>query len=1078
MAASLIPNNYQWLKTNAKQLKKLLYIVFILLYSVQICDGQEAVWANKIGSHKNDECRQSILTKHGYIIPIYFRDSFYALGKWYNTKSGFYGSALYMFFYSFNGNLKKIIQPKGNDSVFISKINPEADDKITFNSNVSIAPGTFIDGKHYNPDSAQWLLELDTMGVYHRILEISCKYKDQTVFANITVGSSQWINNHYYISLRLGGPGYTYYFGDDSILVSSQSAILGIVLNKNKKILNKYQINTQSLPTPFVKSGNEMLLPLEFQNPNDTIVWNNVKYPYKKDSSVVIFTLDTLLNFKKINRYYGHNIYLAYSPFGGVHDQKFYYSSNLFTENDQDTIIWQNAPHTLYYGYNPIISYISNSKSRFQKLVTKQFGNSMGTSASLVNLSVTTKNEFAYVSGQSAWPTIIYPDSLLINSKVQDPDFFLMKLDTFGNILWYLNFGKKGSSEYANPVIIEDDGVVVSGTFDSTTTLGNYTLTSNGGTDALLFKITDNSIYRGDINKGPYCAGDSMLVPYRAYGKYADTNTFFAELSDENGNFYGKPRVIGQLKSNASQGIIRGVLPLFDVETAAKYRIRIRSNSPFVQSFMRYDSLYLLIYSRDKANPGEDTTICRGTQLNIKTTGGSLWHWSPGNAVEDSTARKTRFIGTTTTRLRIAIGDSSGCGEPDTAFLLVTVRPGPVMLNADTTVCAGQPLTLKGKATQPGPDSTRITWLYDNRIVQSDTITIQTDTASSMMAFGSNSCGDGDGKVIRINVYSKPRHSMVADSLCALTAHRLSFTGSGGKPPLTWLINETPTTSPRIIGALQKQTVFGRCRDACGTYSNTDSMVLYQRPLSKPVALPDRGCAPLETVLGNNGSAFSGYLHDGRGTRTSWTGDTLHLRYSQPGFYRGALVLQNGICTDSSSFSVQVFDNPKADFFIQRSDLLEGEAQTRITRLGSGGTRYLWSWSTAVKAVPSDPTFPISINDTGRFFICLKVTNDNNCQDSTCQYIRVHPNPRMWFATGLTMNNDGLNEQFYPIGVGIKTYRLMVFNRWGEMVYSGADNQPWQPGEKILPGVYAWRCIYTNWQGKAFENSGTVMVIR
>jgi len=107
MAASLIPNNYQWLKTNAKQLKKLLYIVFILLYSVQICDGQEAVWANKIGSHKNDECRQSILTKHGYIIPIYFRDSFYALGKWYNTKSGFYGSALYMFFYSFNGNLKK-----------------------------------------------------------------------------------------------------------------------------------------------------------------------------------------------------------------------------------------------------------------------------------------------------------------------------------------------------------------------------------------------------------------------------------------------------------------------------------------------------------------------------------------------------------------------------------------------------------------------------------------------------------------------------------------------------------------------------------------------------------------------------------------------------------------------------------------------------------------------------------------------------------------------------------------------------------------------------------------------------------
>jgi hypothetical protein len=1155
MAASLIPNNCQWLKTNSKQLKKLLFILFLLIYSGKICIAQDISWASHIGGKKYDQCLQTVRTQNGYILPIYFRDSFFAFGNWFSAKSITSGNSLYLCFYDFNGKLKRIIRPKVNDSVSIGKVNPEANDKITFNSNISIARGTYIDGKQYNQDSAQWLLELDTQGVYHRILEISCKYKNQTVFANVTVGSCQWINNHYYISLRLGGPGYTYYFGNDSVLVNSQSTILGIVLNTNKKVLNKYQINTLSFPTPFVKSGNEILLPFEFQNPNDTIVWNNLKYPYKKDSSVVIFTLDTLLNFKQINRYFGHNLYFAYSPFGGVHDQKFYYSSNLFIENNQETIIWQNAPHTLYYGYNPIISYISNSRSKFQKLVTKQFGNSTGTSASLVNLSVTTKNEFAYISGQSASPTIIYPDSLLINSKVQDPDFFLMKLDTFGNILWYLNFGKKGSSEYANPVIIEDDGVVVSGTFDSTTTLGNYTLTSNGGTDALLFKISDNSIYRGNIYKGPYCAGDSIEVPYRAYGKFADTNTFFAELSDENGNFYGTPRQLGSLKTNALQGAIRGVLPLFDVVSSGKYRIRIRSNSPFVQSFMRYDSLYLLIYSKDKANPGADTTICVGDNLQLKTTGGTRWLWSPGTAVRDSTARITQFIGTQNTRMRIAISDSSGCGAPDTAWkyiaiypkLAVTVRdtvvcrstqfymtakldggrpssrsiywysgttflgkdtlksstwldtsymavardgcplntdtswvqvtlPNPPVISInDTTVCKGELLTWKSSIVGFKGMPVQLTWYRGNTKLSDSVLVLKVDSNEVLWLHGDDYCAAAENrKELQISIFDKPIVTGAVDSFCAKAGHTLAFTTLQGKEPFTYWLNNQQVSNPAYAPAKPLQWLQWYAQDACGQKTELDSVLVNQKPVGSIIAAPKKGCAPLLVNFKSNIVGATWYLE----SSIVQGQDSFSYVYTNAGVYTARMVVNNAGCKDSVSKQIEVYEAPTAAFEIQQHELLIGEARTRVLNTSGPAKRYIWYWKDSMRESSSLDVWVLDLQDTGMSKVWMIAESIHGCRDTFIDSVQVHPRPILWIPTAITLNGDGLNDALAAGGIGLKSYRFMVFNRWGEMVFSGKENEEWRPSSTVLPGMYVYRCIYSNWKGTKFEQNGTVMLLR
>jgi gliding motility-associated-like protein len=49
--------------------------------------------------------------------------------------------------------------------------------------------------------------------------------------------------------------------------------------------------------------------------------------------------------------------------------------------------------------------------------------------------------------------------------------------------------------------------------------------------------------------------------------------------------------------------------------------------------------------------------------------------------------------------------------------------------------------------------------------------------------------------------------------------------------------------------------------------------------------------------------------------------------------------------------------------------------------------------------------------------------------------------PQMFVPNSFTPNGDGLNDKFLPSIMGIVSYDMKVFNRWGQLVYSG--NTPW-----------------------------------
>ena len=296
--------------------------------------------------------------------------------------------------------------------------------------------------------------------------------------------------------------------------------------------------------------------------------------------------------------------------------------------------------------------------------------------------------------------------------------------------------------------------MLLAGFIIDTVKLNNQTFTTaKGKSDVLLLKIHDIEIYRAYVKKGPYCAGDTIKIPYTKEGTFTG-NQFIAQLSDVNGNFDGNERELGRLTSDTN-GVIKGLLPLFDVESGPNYRIRIISTNPVVQSYYKYDTLRLLIYSKDTANAGKDTTICAGQTVKITTTGGSRWHWSPGNLVQDSTKKTTVATPKKTTKFRIIISDSSGCGKIDTAYKTIFVNP-PLKITSpkDTVVCKNTKVTLKIIPSGGLGKGYTYQWLTstNNLLRSTDTMSISISGLGKLKAVLFDGCSLNDTTIINFSL--------------------------------------------------------------------------------------------------------------------------------------------------------------------------------------------------------------------------------------------------------------------------------------------------------------------------------------
>ena len=160
--------------------------------------------------------------------------------------------------------------------------------------------------------------------------------------------------------------------------------------------------------------------------------------------------------------------------------------------------------------------------------------------------------------------------------------------------------------------------------------------------------------------------------------------------------------------------------------------------------------------------------------------------------------------------------------------------------------------------------------------------------------------------------------------------------------------------------------------------------------------------------------------------------------------------------------------------FIQINDTSFCDGEIWHLILPSSNTYY---WSTG------NINNQINIQDSGQYWvditdICKNYKIDFNVETIDCSCMMAVPNV-------FTPNDDGLNDYFYPIISCIyDEYHLIIFNRWGKLLYeTNNQNDKWDGrylGNEVPEGVYFYLIDYRQPYngGKAAQHSGSVTIYR
>jgi gliding motility-associated-like protein len=199
------------------------------------------------------------------------------------------------------------------------------------------------------------------------------------------------------------------------------------------------------------------------------------------------------------------------------------------------------------------------------------------------------------------------------------------------------------------------------------------------------------------------------------------------------------------------------------------------------------------------------------------------------------------------------------------------------------------------------------------------------------------------------------------------------------------------------------------------------------------------------------------------------------------------LFVSNGVCSDSTSMTIDLNNEVKADFTMP--DEICPEDKLIVTNTSQGLIdNWLWKFDVTGTSTLKDPQpvrFNPPFNTEILYTISLTAVNTAlGCTDTRVKQLKVLKNCFIAVPTGFTPNNDGLNDYFYPNNA-LKADNLdfKVFNRWGQMVFHSRNwKDKWDGkinGLEQPTGVYVWMLSYTHHDtGEKVFQKGTVVLIR
>lgn len=463
------------------------------------------------------------------------------------------------------------------------------------------------------------------------------------------------------------------------------------------------------------------------------------------------------------------------------------------------------------------------------------------------------------------------------------------------------------------------------------------------------------------------------------------------------------------------------------------------------------------------------SSFCLGdsTTINSVIAGGTgaytyTWNIGSGSSQLVQPLITTNYILTAT--------DANNCTAID-SILITVFQPGTINLGNDTAICSGDILLLDA-----GTGFVSYEW-QDETVTQ--TLNAEVTDEFFVVATDANGCTASD----TMNLVVNPLPVIgLNDSLGICPGLAATLTANPGYTSYAWNSGAITSSISTTVGGNNVVTV----QDANGCV-NMDStfVIIYPVPTLSFIVAPLNGCSPLDITTMNtsalNGSVIQSW---------NWTVGPNSFNDFDPSFTltnsgQYNLLLEattsNGCLVDTLLTNyIEVYPTPVAIVSPEFYEYELTDDNILITDLSQGATIYNWSLAGVPVSNLADLIYPVT--DTGQFVFHLIVMNQFGCMDSLDVTITVNPDFAIFFPNAFTPNSNGYNDHFMPKGYGINEFEMLIFDRWGELVFRSNDLYTgWDgtyKGNLPFTDVYVYKCRIRDIKGDSHYYYGHVTVVR
>lgn len=485
------------------------------------------------------------------------------------------------------------------------------------------------------------------------------------------------------------------------------------------------------------------------------------------------------------------------------------------------------------------------------------------------------------------------------------------------------------------------------------------------------------------------------------------------------------------------------------------------------------------------ANVGLPIAFCSGQSgiIGAASVVGYSYAWSPGTGLSSAIISNPTVILTNATALPVIsiyslTATFNGCQGTNT--VQVTVNPIPVSVaGAPITICNGQTGSIGG----PSVAGYNYSWAPPTNLssstISNPIVTGVNPGVSSINVLYSlttvvalTSCQSTSSVMVTVLPVATVAANAVPSSCEGAVNIPISGTVGGSASTGIWsgglgsITSGIPTTNGSYTPSAAEfafgsvtLTLTAIATAPCPNVSTTLLITFYKNPVVNYTVDIPKGC-PEHCVVFTDKSTISApdfiqaWAWDFGDGSNSTIQNPAHC-YPNSGFYTVSLeVTSNHLCTSTLTIAnmIEVYPMPVASFVPNplTADIFDPVINFQNT--SQGAVSYYWDfgdYAAVGSGNTSTLTNPSHIYTYANVYnVNLVATSAHGCIAYATVNVEVKPAFTFYIPNCFTPGvDDGINDVFTGMGIGIEKYEMWIFDRWGAMIYYTDD-------------------IYKGWNGK------------